>query len=75
MQPQETAPVERSCQPNRPARNTPTLSAVQAYLWGFPLRFYGGMVPEALKAGGSYVNDFRKFTDLKSQGPVRRHAE
>ena len=39
---------------------------VQAYLWGFPLRFYGGMVPEALKAGGSYVNDFRKFTDVKT---------
>jgi hypothetical protein len=39
---------------------------VQAYLWGYPLRFYGGMVPSALKVGGSYVNEFRKFTDLKT---------
>jgi hypothetical protein len=39
---------------------------VQAYLWGYPLRFYGGMVPGAIKVGGSYVNEFRKFTDLKT---------
>src|ERR1700722_10384384 len=39
---------------------------VQAYLWGYPLRFYGGMVPSALKVGGSYVNEFRKFTNLKT---------
>jgi hypothetical protein len=39
---------------------------VQAYLWGYPLRFYGGMVPEALKVGGTYVNDFRKYTDVKT---------
>jgi hypothetical protein len=39
---------------------------VQAYLWGYPLRFYGGMVPGAVKVGGSFVNDFRKFTDVKT---------
>src|SRR3954447_3433321 len=39
---------------------------VQAYLWGYPLRFYGGIVPGALKIGGSYLNEFRKFTDLKT---------
>jgi hypothetical protein len=39
---------------------------VQAYLWGYPLRFYGGMVPGAVKVGGSYVNELRKFTDLKT---------
>lgn len=39
---------------------------VQAYLWGFPLRFYGDLVPGSLKAGGTYLNDFHKFTDLKT---------
>lgn len=29
---------------------------IQAYLWGYPLRPYGGMVPPALKVGGSYVD-------------------
>jgi hypothetical protein len=39
---------------------------VQVYLWGFPLQFYGVLVPGSVKAGGTYVNDFHKFTDLKT---------
>ncbi|MGD0443925.1 MAG: DUF1214 domain-containing protein [Edaphobacter sp.] len=39
---------------------------VQAYLWGYPLQFYGNLIPGSLKAGGTYLNDFHKFTDLKT---------
>jgi hypothetical protein len=39
---------------------------LQAYLWGFPIRYYGEVMPKALKAGGIYLNDFRKFTALKT---------
>ena len=30
---------------------------VQAYLWGYPLRFYGELISGPLKAGGTYLND------------------
>lgn len=66
MQPHETAPAGAKLSAERAREEYAYALGVQAYLWGFPLRFYGGMVPEALKAGGSYVNDFRKFTDLKT---------
>jgi hypothetical protein len=39
---------------------------LQACLWGFPLRYYGLSVPQTIKVGGSYVNDLRKFTELKT---------
>ncbi|WP_420995268.1 DUF1254 domain-containing protein [Cupriavidus sp. 30B13] len=39
---------------------------LQAYLWGYPLREYGVVVPATVKAGGSYVNSLRKFAQLKS---------
>lgn len=39
---------------------------LQAYLWGFPLEYYGQTVPDTIKAGGSYVNELRKFTALKT---------
>ena len=39
---------------------------VQAYLWGYPLRYYALTLPESVKVGGVYVNDFRKFPDLKT---------
>lgn len=39
---------------------------LQAYLWGFPLQYYGQTVPDTIKAGGTYVNELRKFTELKT---------
>lgn len=39
---------------------------LQAYLWGFPLRYYGIITPEGVKVGGSYLNDLRKYTELKT---------
>jgi hypothetical protein len=39
---------------------------VQAYLWGFSLRYYGVTLPESVKVGGVYVNEFRKFPELKT---------
>lgn len=39
---------------------------LQAYLWGFPLQYYGQTVPDTIKAGGAYVNELRKFTELKT---------
>jgi hypothetical protein len=39
---------------------------LQAYLWGYPLRYYGTVIPKTLAVGGAYVNDFRRFTELKT---------
>jgi hypothetical protein len=39
---------------------------LQAYLWGFPLQFYGRIEPRAVEVGGSYINDFRRYTALKT---------
>jgi hypothetical protein len=55
--------VAPGASPQRPPYYT---LGVQAYLWGFPLRFYGDLIPGSLKAGGTYLNDFHKFTDLKT---------
>ncbi|WP_246648046.1 MULTISPECIES: DUF1254 domain-containing protein [Rhizobium] len=39
---------------------------LQAYLWGYPLREYNRTDPNVVKIGGSYINDFHKYTELKS---------
>ncbi len=39
---------------------------MQAFLWGYPLHFHGRTTPEAIKVGGIFVNDYRKFTELKT---------
>ena len=39
---------------------------LQAYLWGFPLHYYGRTTPKALQVGGAYLNDLRKYTELKT---------
>ena len=39
---------------------------LSAYLWGFPLRYYGTTMPKTLQVGGIYLNEFRKFSDLKT---------
>lgn len=39
---------------------------VQAYLWGGPLLEYGHTVPKTLQVGGAYMNDLRKYNDLKT---------
>ena len=39
---------------------------LQAYLWGYPLRYYGRSTPKSVEVGGSYINDFRKYPELKT---------
>ena len=39
---------------------------LQAYLWGFPLHYYSRSTPKSVEVGGSYINDFRKYTELKT---------
>ncbi|MGM4903779.1 DUF1254 domain-containing protein [Tardiphaga sp. 866_E4_N2_1] len=39
---------------------------VQAYLWGYPLHYYSRSTPKGLEVGGTYLNDFRKFTEQKT---------
>jgi hypothetical protein len=39
---------------------------LQAYLWGFPLHYYSRTEPKAVEVGGAYINDFRRYTELKT---------
>jgi hypothetical protein len=39
---------------------------LQAYLWGFPLYYYSRTEPKAVEVGGAYINDFRRYTALKT---------
>jgi hypothetical protein len=39
---------------------------LQAYLWGFPLHYYSRSTPKSVEVGGSYINDFRKYPELKT---------
>ncbi|WP_445219447.1 DUF1254 domain-containing protein [Bradyrhizobium sp. Pa8] len=39
---------------------------LQAYLWGFPLHYYSRSSPKSIEVGGTYINDFRKFPELKT---------
>lgn len=39
---------------------------LQAYLWGFPLQYYSRTEPKTVEIGGAYINDFRRYTELKT---------
>jgi hypothetical protein len=39
---------------------------LQAYLWGFPLYDYSRTEPKSIEVGGAYLNDFRKYEELKT---------
>lgn len=39
---------------------------LQAYLWGFPLHYYSRSTPKSVEVGGSFINDFRKYPELKT---------
>ena len=39
---------------------------LQAYLWGYPLHEYSRTTPKGIQMGGAYLNDFRKYDELKS---------
>ena len=39
---------------------------LQAYLWGFPLHYYSRHTPKGIEVGGTHLNDFRRFTELKT---------
>jgi hypothetical protein len=65
----------RTAQPTRPEdplsaeqareENAYTLG-VQAYLWGIPLAYNYDTLREGLKVGASDINNFRKYTELKT---------
>ena len=44
---------------------------LQAFLWGYPLRYYALSSPKAVAAGGAYLNEFRKYPELKTAKEVR----
>jgi hypothetical protein len=39
---------------------------LQAFLWGYPLHYYSRSTPRSIEVSGSYINDFRKYTELKT---------
>ena len=39
---------------------------LQAYLWGYPLHYYSRTEPTSIEVGGAYINDFRRYTELKT---------
>lgn len=39
---------------------------LQAYLWGFSVHYYSRSTPKSVEVGGSYINDFRKYPELKT---------
>lgn len=39
---------------------------LQAYLWGFPLHYYSRSTPKSVEVGGTFINDFRKYSELKT---------
>lgn len=39
---------------------------LQAYLWGFPLYYYSRSTPKSVEVGGTFINDFRKYSELKT---------
>ena len=39
---------------------------LQAYLWGYPLRYYALNSPKAVAVGGAFLNDFKKYTELET---------
>lgn len=39
---------------------------LQAYLWGYPLREYSVTDPKGIAVGGVYINDFRRYPELKT---------
>lgn len=39
---------------------------LQAYLWGFPLQFYGQLMPASEKADVGRLDDFHKYSALKT---------
>jgi hypothetical protein len=66
MQAQETVLAGAKMSSEQAREENAYTLGVQAFLWGYPLRFYGTLIPGSLKAGGTYLNDFHKFTDLKT---------
>ena len=39
---------------------------LQAFLWGYLLRYYALSSPKAMTAGGAYLNELRKYPELKT---------
>ena len=55
-----TMPAEKAREENAYA------IGLQAYLWGYPLHYYSRTEPKSIEVGGAYINDFRRYTELKT---------
>jgi hypothetical protein len=63
---QSAAPATLTMSADQAREENAYAIGVQAYLWGFPLHEYGRTEPKAIEVGGAWLNDFRKFTELKT---------
>jgi hypothetical protein len=63
---QETAPATATMTSEKAREENAYSLGIQACLWGTPLLEYGHTAPRTLQVGGVYINDLRKFADLKT---------
>ena len=63
---QTTAPASTTMSAEQAREENAYAVGLQVYLWGFPLHYYNRSIPKSVEAGGMYINDFRKFTELKT---------
>lgn len=59
-------PVVDRLTPDQAIEENAYALGLQAYLWGYPLREYSQTTPKGIAVGGSYLNDFRKYSELKT---------
>jgi hypothetical protein len=64
--PAQAAPAANAMTAEQAIEENAYAVGLQAYLWGFPLRYYAQTTPESVKVGGVGYNEFRKFTELKT---------
>jgi hypothetical protein len=62
----QTAASVNTMTPEQAEEESAYAIGLQAYLWGFPLRYNGHAGAEGVKAGGVGLNDLHKFTALKT---------
>ena len=62
----QTAPSGTALSADQAREENAYAVGLQAYLWGYPLREYGMTEPKSVAVGGAYINDFRRYPELKT---------
>ena len=62
----QRTPADNSLSPDRAVEENAYTLGVQAYLWGAPLAYNYDTLQAGLKVGASDINNFRKYTELKT---------